>query len=158
VKIVDFGIAKLMVNGDKGRTQTGTVMGTPAYMSPEQALGDSPNIDARSDIYSLGAVMFQLATGRLPFEETTFGNLIIAHVQKAPPLPRSRNPAIPERWEQLILRALEKRAGDRPQTMTELHDELWACMQELGVSAELPVDDGARSDGAGTARMPSEPG
>src|SRR5438045_7689120 len=94
VKIVDFGIAKLTDVGDLAghRTQTGTVMGTPAYMSPEQATGDTTAIDGRSDVYSLGVMMFQLATGRLPFEENTFGKLLIAQVQKAPPAPRSISP------------------------------------------------------------------
>src|SRR5438270_585850 len=96
VKLVDFGIAKLTDTSNAHLTQTGTVMGTPAYMSPEQAAGDS-SIDARSDIYSLGVTMFQMVTGKLPFADAgpSFGRILAAHLQQAPPLPRA--PASPSR-------------------------------------------------------------
>ena len=158
VKIVDFGIAKLIDVGETGRTQTGAVIGTPAYMSPEQATGENERIDARSDVYALGGVMFQMFTGRLPFEEDTFGKLLIAQVQKQPPSPRSIKAGLPADLEKVILRALAKDPLERQQSMMELHDEIHACMQRAGLSAELPVDDGAIPDGAGTARTPSEPG
>src|SRR5207237_992981 len=73
-----------------GKTQTGMVMGTPAYMSPEQAGGMTARIDARSDIYSLGCMMYQMATGRLPFPGTSFGEVLIGHLQLTPPAPRAR--------------------------------------------------------------------
>ena len=89
VKVVDFGIAR--VTDDKGastgKTQTGMVMGTPAYMSPEQAGGVTGSIDGRSDVYSLGCMMFQMATGRLPFPGTSFGEVLIGHLQLPPPRP-----------------------------------------------------------------------
>src|SRR5260221_10182403 len=83
VKVVDFGIAKLTDDQGQstGKTQTGMVMGTPAYMSPEQAGGMTTRIDARSDIYSLGCMMYQMATGKLPFPGSTFGVVLIVHLR-----------------------------------------------------------------------------
>ncbi|TMA11518.1 MAG: serine/threonine protein kinase, partial [Deltaproteobacteria bacterium] len=85
VKLVDFGIAKLTDSPNAHLTQTGTVMGTPAYMSPEQAAGES-TIDARSDIYSLGVTMFQMMTGKQPFAEAgpSFGRILAAHLREPP--------------------------------------------------------------------------
>jgi serine/threonine protein kinase len=140
VKVVDFGIAKLTdeSGGSTGKTQTGMVMGTPAYMSPEQAGGMGHKIDARSDIYSTGVLMFQLATGQLPFPGESFGEVLIGHLQKPAPAPRSLEPAIPEAYEAVILKALAKQQEARQQSMRELHDEIKAVMDQLGISAELP--------------------
>jgi len=139
VKLVDFGIAKLTDTTNAHLTQTGTVMGTPAYMSPEQAAGE-PSIDARSDIYSLGVTMFQMMTGRVPFADAgpSFGRILAAHLQQAPPLPRTLNPDVPAELEEIILKTLEKSPDDRYQSMSELHDALLGCMERLGISAELP--------------------
>jgi len=139
VKLVDFGIAKLTDTTNAHLTQTGTVMGTPAYMSPEQAAGES-SIDARSDIYSLGVTMFQMMTGRVPFADAgpSFGRILAAHLQQAPPLPRTLNPDVPAELEEIILKTLEKSPDDRYQSMSELHDALLGCMERLGISAELP--------------------
>jgi serine/threonine protein kinase len=170
VKVVDFGIAKL-TNSEgvsTGNTQTGMVMGTPAYMSPEQASGRTQLIDARSDIYSLGVMMFQLATGRLPFPGSAFGEVLIGHIQLPPPRPRDLNPAVPEAYETVILRTLQKRQEDRFQSMQELHDAIARVMSQLGISAELPPADKAADDletiaSRGTPsnpgpRTPSQPG
>src|SRR2546423_3978894 len=139
VKLVDFGIAKLTDTSNAHLTQTGTVMGTPAYMSPEQAAGDS-SIDARSDIYSLGVTMFQMVTGKLPFADAgpSFGRILAAHLQQAPPLPRTLNPDVPAELEEIVLKTLEKSPDDRYPSMSELHDVLLGCMERLGISAELP--------------------
>ena len=139
VKLVDFGIAKLTDTSNAHLTQTGTVMGTPAYMSPEQAAGDS-SIDARSDIYSLGVTMFQMVTGKLPFADAgpSFGRILAAHLQQAPPLPRTLNPDVPAELEEIVLKTLEKSPDDRYPSMSELHDALLGCMERLGISAELP--------------------
>jgi serine/threonine protein kinase len=153
VKLVDFGIAKLNESSGGSHTQTGTVMGTPAYMSPEQA-GGEPVIDARSDIYSLGITLFQMATGRLPFADAgpSFGKLLAAHLQQLPPTPRSINPEVPGELEEIILKTLEKDPAQRFQSMSELHDALARCMDALGVSTELPrigeVDDVQRQGSA----------
>jgi len=139
VKLVDFGIAKLTDSPNAHLTQTGTVMGTPAYMSPEQAAGES-TIDARSDIYSLGVTMFQMMTGKQPFAEAgpSFGRILAAHLREPPPRPRAIAPEIPAELEEIILKTLEKNPDDRYQTMSELHDALLGCMEGLGISLELP--------------------
>ncbi|OLC77020.1 MAG: hypothetical protein AUH83_05330 [Deltaproteobacteria bacterium 13_1_40CM_4_68_19] len=140
VKVVDFGIARVTDDSgaSTGKTQTGMVMGTPAYMSPEQAGGMTARIDGRSDIYSLGCMMFQMATGKLPFPGTSFGEVLIGHLQLPPPSPRSLAPAIPEAYEALILKCLEKKQEDRYQTMRDAHDALAQVMGQLGISRELP--------------------
>jgi len=161
VKVVDFGIAKLTDDSGQstGKTQTGMVMGTPAYMSPEQAGGMTNRIDPRSDIYSLGCVMYQLATGKLPFAGTSFGEVLIGHIQIPPAPPREHNPRIPEAYEAVILKCLEKKQDDRYQSMREVQDAILAVMENLGISRELPVADekDAHSQG-GAVRTKSSPG
>jgi len=161
VKVVDFGIARVTddTGVSTGKTQTGMVMGTPAYMSPEQGAGESSKIDGRSDVYSLGVMMFQLATGRLPFPGANFGEVLIGHLQLAPPQPRSINPQIPEAYEAIILRCLQKKQEARFQSMKELKDALEGCMDQLGISRELPHADDTDIDmHAVEARAPSYPG
>ena len=111
-KILDFGIAKLN-DGDASGFKTGTeaMLGTPAFMSPEQCRG-AGHVDRRSDIYSLGCVLYQLITGRLPFEATGIGEIIVMHMQQAPPPPSVHGP-IPVEVDQLILRCLDKDPGAR---------------------------------------------
>ena len=161
VKVVDFGIARVTDDAgvSTGKTQTGMVMGTPAYMSPEQGAGESSKIDGRSDVYSLGVMMFQLATGRLPFPGANFGEVLIGHLQLPPPQPRSINPQIPEAYEAILLRCLEKKQEARYQSMKELKDAVEGCMDQLGVSRELPHADDTDIDmHAVEARPPSYPG
>ena len=144
VKLVDFGIAKLesALGAEGAHTEAGVVLGTPAYMSPEQAAGRIGEIGRRSDVYSLGVVMYQLATGRVPFEGPSTAETLVMHLQQKPPRPRELAPGIPAAYEELILRALEKKREDRFQSMQELHDALAACLAALGISSELPLDDG----------------
>jgi eukaryotic-like serine/threonine-protein kinase len=125
VKILDFGIAKLM--GDKSnspKTQTGTVMGTPAYMSPEQCRGTSDAMDHRSDIYSLGVILFHMVCGRTPFVSEGTGELLAMHIYRPVPSPLSIAPHLPQALVSLILKALEKEPRNRFQTMAELHEAL----------------------------------
>src|SRR3954466_8585543 len=140
VKVVDFGIAKLSDESglSSGNTQTGTVMGTPGYMSPEQARGASARIDGRSDIYSLGCMMFQMVTGRLPFKGSSFGEVLVAHLQQPPPRPRELAKDVPEAFEAVILRCLEKNQEDRYASMREVHDAVGQLMDRLGISRDLP--------------------
>jgi serine/threonine-protein kinase len=110
VLLSDFGLAK-MVGSQVHITTTGVGIGTPAYMSPEQGQGEA--VDARTDIYALGVVMYEMITGRVPFRAETPMAVIIKHVTAPLPLPRTINPAVPESLEQVILKALAKNKVDR---------------------------------------------
>ncbi|HZX93352.1 MAG TPA: protein kinase [Myxococcales bacterium] len=160
VKVVDFGIAKLTdeTGQSTGKTQTGMVMGTPAYMSPEQAGGMTSKIDGRSDIYSLGCMSFQMATGRLPFPGTSFGEVLIGHLQLPPPRPRDLAPELPEEFEAVILKCLEKKQEDRYQSMRAVHDAIAAVMEKLAITRDLPAADPAEIAAAGGTKTKSTPG
>jgi serine/threonine-protein kinase len=110
-KVLDFGIAKLMLNQSDFKTQTGAIMGTPYYMSPEQCNGAA--VDQRTDIYALGVILFQMMTGRLPFQQQTLGELLVAHLTQAPPKPTQFEPTMPIAVENAILQALEKDPAKR---------------------------------------------
>ncbi|MHC3424878.1 protein kinase domain-containing protein [Streptomyces sp. DT18] len=111
VKVMDFGIARAIQSGVTSMTQTGMVVGTPQYLSPEQALGRP--VDARSDIYSVGVMLFQLLTGRLPFDADSPFAIAYAHVQEPPPVPSTLNSALPPAIDALIARALRKNPAER---------------------------------------------
>ena len=121
IKILDFGIAKLIDNTDPGvsHTKTGMIMGTPAFMSPEQCRG-AGGIDHRTDVYALGCVLFMMLCGRPPFIAPTSGDMIASHLMTAPPVPSSLVPTLTPEIDALVLRCLEKLAEQRFQSMTEL--------------------------------------
>ncbi len=121
VKILDFGIAKLTkATGEdsNSKTRTGTVIGTPYYMSPEQCAGRG-NIDHRADIYSLGVVMYELVTGRVPFTGEGFGDILVKQLTEAPEPPSKLRADLPPAIEAIILRAMEKDKEKRFQSMDE---------------------------------------
>ncbi len=123
LKIMDFGIARVSeVKEDSGLTTAGTVMGTPDYMPPEQAQGQPA--DFRSDIYSLGVVLFETFTGRLPFEGDNIMAIVMGHIQKPAPKPRALNPRLPADLEATILRCLEKDPARRFQKVDEILESL----------------------------------
>jgi eukaryotic-like serine/threonine-protein kinase len=122
-KVLDFGLAKPLHDAKHaGLTQEGSITGSPLFMSPEQA--SSEEVDARSDIYSLGAVMYFMATGKAPFAYENPMKVMIAHATEDPEPPRYLNGDIPAELEEIILRAMEKRPADRFQSMAELRDAL----------------------------------
>lgn len=118
--LTDLGLAKLAEGGLV--TREGTSMGTPAYMSPEQALGQKT--DGRSDIYSLGILLFEMAVGHLPFPAKSITEAIRYHTREQPPAPRSIRPELPVRLENTILKALRKNPNERFQTAAEFAKEL----------------------------------
>jgi serine/threonine-protein kinase len=125
VKVLDFGLAKLMQGEEKvtHKTRTGSVMGTPYYMSPEQCEGKA-NIDHRADIYSLGVILFEMLTGKVPFGGEGYGEIIVKHITQPPPSPRAINPALSPAHEAVLLRALAKPREERYQSMEEFREAL----------------------------------
>jgi eukaryotic-like serine/threonine-protein kinase len=120
VKVLDFGLAKLIQGEEKvsHKTRTGSVMGTPYYMSPEQCEGKA-GVDYRADIYSLGVILFEMMTGRVPFGGEGYGEIIVKHLTVPAPLPSSFNPAITPAQEAVVMHALAKSREDRFRTMDE---------------------------------------
>src|SRR5579864_8401100 len=138
IKILDFGLAKLVEEshsasttaaltdtgtiGSVTRTRPGRLMGTPAYLSPEQARGEE--VDTRTDIFSFGLVLYEMATGRPTFRGQTSGQLINAILRETPTRPSALNPRVPRRLERIILKALEKERNARYQSAQELLEDL----------------------------------
>ena len=160
-KVLDFGLARLpetdppgmsnlpTASGPDLRTSPGTVMGTIAYMSPEQARGWP--LDARSDIFSFGAVLYEMATGRPPFDGRTAAVLFDAILNHEPPAPSLVNPAIPAELSQITLKALEKDRGMRFQTAKDVLADLRRVRRDTG-SGRRPA-----SSGASPAATPATP-
>ena len=134
VKVLDFGIARAVDSGTL--TQTATVLGTSAYMSPEQALGQPA--DARSDIYSLGCVLYEMLTGKPPFVADVAAAVMHQHVRVEPKPARDRNPAIPLALNDVVMQMLAKDPKDRPQTAADVRDRLRHAIGNPG-----PEDDAA---------------
>ena len=134
-KVLDFGIAKVLrdelTGGESARlTQTGALLGTPLYMSPEQISGRG-KLDHRSDIWSIGVVLYELLTGELPFEGENFGHVFAGILQDDPVDPIAHNPAIPSSLNAIILRCLQKRASERPESCGEIAAVL-ASLADVG--------------------------
>jgi serine/threonine protein kinase len=120
VKVMDFGIAR-MAEGDNV-TQTAAVLGTASYLSPEQAQGRP--VDARSDIYSLGVVLYEMLTGGVPFVGDTAVAVAYKHVQETPPLPSTKNPEVSPALDAVVMRAMAKNPANRYQTAAEFREDL----------------------------------
>lgn len=133
--LTDFGIAKILSDAVQF-TMTGGVVGTPAYMAPEQAANES--VDVRTDLYSLGVVLYEMATGRVPFEGDSPTAVMLQHLTTPPPPPRRHNPALPEAVEAVILKALAKNPDERFRSVGELARAFSAAVH--GKSA-LPRED-----------------
>ena len=143
VKLLDFGLAKGIDHDDAGASGTvaaslttsrpGAVMGTAAYMSPEQARGEP--VDGRSDLFSLGAVLYEMVTGRPAFSGDTASAILRAILNDTPPSPRSFNPPVPVALENVVMRLLAKDPGARPQQASAVRSELQRLASELDAGA-----------------------
>jgi eukaryotic-like serine/threonine-protein kinase len=148
-KVLDFGIAKLKDRAEapSNLTATGTVLGTVAYMSPEQCRGTE--IDGRSDIYSLGIVLYEMVTGRVPFSSATPSAIVAGHVSDTPPPPSAYQPDLPPAIEQVILAALAKRPEDWPSTAAEFARRFRNAATGQGDHAATVAIRGATAPAAG---------
>jgi serine/threonine protein kinase/tetratricopeptide (TPR) repeat protein len=152
--LTDFGIAKIV--GGENVSASGVLSGTPAYMSPEQ--GRALPLDARTDIYSLGVVLYEMVTGRIPFDADTPFAVVVRHINDPLPLPRTLDPQIPEAVERVILKAMAKAPEERFQTADEMVQATQAAVA-TGAStgaapaskeAPLPPTQGASESSSGT--------
>ena len=133
VKVLDFGISKVRAaDAEQVRvTKTGQLVGTPLYMSPEQARGEL-DVDHRADVYALGVMLFEMLTGHPPFEGTNYFQLLWKHGNEPAPSARTRIPDLPESLDRVLLRALEKKPDARFQNMRDFEEALVAVAPELG--------------------------
>jgi serine/threonine-protein kinase len=151
VKILDFGIAKLLgtPSGSKGATSTGMVLGTPLFMAPEQCRGTG-TIDHRADIYSLGCILYSMLCGRPPFAYEGVGEILGAHLHEAVTPPRTINPTVPEALDAVVMKALAKNPDDRYQTMAALSADLAKVAVATEVVPQAPPP--------ATMALPTAPG
>ena len=141
VKLVDFGIAKLAGDfraGQVHQTRSGAMMGTPLYMSPEQCR-DSANIDSRTDLYSLGCVLYEMLTGHPPFTHATLGDLVVAHMTEAPRDARAVNPSVPPALAALTAELLRKNPAERPAGMHAVAERLATFVGGLTTVPDAPA-------------------
>jgi tRNA A-37 threonylcarbamoyl transferase component Bud32 len=148
VKILDFGLAKLSGPSQamSHQTKTGSLLGTPHYMAPEQA-ENVKKVDHRADVYSLGCIVFQMLTARVPFPGEGFGEVLVRHVREPPPLPSRLNPAVPPALEKIVLHALAKKPEFR-----------FAGMEEFRAALRDPERFAQSLDGQGGIRLTPDGG
>jgi len=152
-KVIDFGISKVKeAGGGPSLTKTGMIMGTPSYMAPEQAKGE--HVDHRVDIYAVGAILYELVTGKRPFDRSDPTATIMAVLLEEPERPRVLNPTLPEGLEMVIQRAMAKAADARYQTMDELENEL-STFAERGVPGQSMMPASNAQPGLSTGQSAS---
>lgn len=133
--VMDFGLAKQFIGRDVERTIDGQIMGTPAYMSPEQARGDSKHVDQRSDVYSLGVMLFEFLTGELPFRGRS-AMLLRQVLEEEPPLPQKLNASIPIDLQSICLKCLEKEPDQRYESAQSYAEDLLAFLNDQPIRAK----------------------
>ncbi len=153
IKVTDFGIAKLM---DSEMTQSGTLLGTPSYMSPEQAMGDK--LDGRSDIFSLGVCAFEMLSGEQPFPGNNVTSILykLVHVPPVEPANLEMNGLVPQKWHEVFGKVLAKRPGERYQTAAAFVHDLEYCLGSWFGSIDDTLITGTTGDDTATLpRMPA---
>jgi serine/threonine-protein kinase len=158
VKVVDFGISKSLRASDEAEaqprlTQTGMVLGTPLYMSPEQARGDD-ELDARVDVYALGVIMYEAATGRVPFIGNNYLSVISQVLNEEPKPPRAHRPDLSEEFEALVMRAMSKDRAERYASANDLLSDITALFEDPARSTERPKITGPRRKPAVRTKRP----
>jgi eukaryotic-like serine/threonine-protein kinase len=158
LKILDFGIVKSIDTDTTALTSVGELVGTPEYMSPEQARGQD-EIDARTDVYAVGIIAYELVTGDVPFSGPHLMSVLMKHVQDEPVPPSRRNPSISPELDAVILRALAKQPEHRFASMDDLLDALEAVPEssESSRSASAPLASRSQMVRTGATRVASVP-
>ena len=142
VKVTDFGIARA---GSAARmTETGSIIGTAQYLSPEQAKGLA--VEQGSDLYSLGIVLYEMLTGQVPFEGENPVAIALKHLSDAPVPPQALNPEIPDNLNAVVMKALAKDPANRYRSAEEFMTDMERCRRDLPVAPPLPADDTARTE------------
>lgn len=136
--VTDFGLARISDDDGSVQTRTGLILGTPSYMSPEQAAGRHKLIDHRTDIYSLGAILYEMLTGQPPFKEDNALDTIVQVIEQEPQLPRRLRPGIPRDLELICLKCLEKEPDRRYASADELAKDLARYLKGDHVTASAP--------------------
>jgi beta-lactam-binding protein with PASTA domain/predicted Ser/Thr protein kinase len=143
VKVMDFGIARAVSDSAATMTSTAAVIGTAQYLSPEQARGES--VDARSDVYSVGCLLYELVTGAPPFTGDSPVSVAYQHVREDPRLPSSVNPAIPADLDAILLKALSKNPANRYQSAAEMRNDLLRSLAGQRVEATPVMGDAEKT-------------
>jgi eukaryotic-like serine/threonine-protein kinase len=149
VKVMDFGIARAVSDSQMTMTQTAQVIGTAQYLSPEQARGE--RVDARSDLYSTGCLLYELLTGRPPFTGDSPVAIAYQHVKEDPVPPSQVDPEVPPWADAIVLKAMQKDPADRYQSAGDMRNDIQRALSGAPVAAPMPGD----GYGAGTRRMGS---
>jgi len=155
IKVMDFGIARAMSDDQATMTQTAQVIGTAQYLSPEQARGE--RVDARSDLYSTGCLMYELLTGRPPFTGDSPVAIAYQHVREDPVPPSVVDPEIPPWADAIVLKAMAKDRADRYQSAGEMRMDIQRAMNGMAVAAPTRVDNYGRTQQMGGATMMASP-
>ncbi|WP_437634903.1 serine/threonine protein kinase [Sorangium sp. So ce854] len=155
VKILDFGLVKVLADDSEELTQQGSFLGSPRFMSPEQI--SHGKVDLRTDVYSLGVIVYQMLCGKVPFEAQNSVQILIAHLQQPVPRMRERNPEadVPEVLEAFVMRCLSKEPDGRPANMEAFIRGLGECAQAMGLSPAFASTGLVTMDSGGTGRMPT---
>ena len=151
IKVMDFGIARAIADTQATMTQTAQVIGTAQYLSPEQARGE--RVDARSDLYSVGCLLYELLTGRPPFTGDSPVSIAYQHVREAPIPPSAVDPELPAWADAIVLRAMEKDPADRYQSAADMRSDIQRALSGFPVAAPMPMTASYAGPGPGTRRM-----